>query len=230
MLGDNTEIELEIRELNGHVYINTSKLCPSGKQNFRHYCRSQAAKNFAKVYQEVHGVDAIVRIQGTNGGCPQMWAVEEMANMYIMNISAAYAIKVMGWVKEWKLRNDNAAVWRHAIETYVPDDNDADGLEKSVVDAFCTEVPGALREVAVDLGSHGYVDVLTDTYLYEFKTWRKWRYAVGQVLCYGASFPTRKLMVVLFDTPSDRMGSIELAQVRTVCAKYNIDVDLVVTQ
>jgi hypothetical protein len=218
------EVEIDIQEFGGTLYINMPKLSKCGKQAFKDFMRTARAR----IYKQVHGVDAVIRVPGPQG-CPHMWAVEEMANMYIMSISAEFAVKAMGWIKAWKAQHaDHVTEWRHAVETHIPDDTRCD-LEKRVVDAFCAQVPNCTREVGVELGSQGYVDVLTDSHLYEVKTWRNWRHAVGQALCYGASFPTRQLVVVLFDTPGDRMGDVELAQVRTVCAKYEVDVKLVNT-
>ena len=44
----------------------------------------------------------------------------------------------------------------------------------------------------------GRIDILTDTQLIEVKEWKRWKEAIGQVLCYGAYYPNHKKRIHFF--------------------------------
>ena len=44
----------------------------------------------------------------------------------------------------------------------------------------------------------GRIDILTDTQLIEVKEWKRWKEAIGQVLCYGAYYPNHEKRIHFF--------------------------------
>jgi hypothetical protein len=61
----------------------------------------------------------------------------------------------------------------------------------------------------------GYIDVLTDKYVYEVKIAKRWKEAVGQVLTYKAYYPNHKPRLYLYGKPSITKKTIE-EQCRTL--------------
>lgn len=55
----------------------------------------------------------------------------------------------------------------------------------------------------------GYIDVLTDKYVYEVKIAKRWKEAVGQVLAYQAHYPNHKPRLYLYGKPSIKKKTIE---------------------
>jgi hypothetical protein len=70
-------------------------------------------------------------------------------------------------------------------------------VKESVVrDRLAASLAGARTEVAC---SGGFVDILTPTELIEVKRGCNWKAALGQVLVYGADFPTHRMRIHLFE-------------------------------
>lgn len=44
----------------------------------------------------------------------------------------------------------------------------------------------------------GRIDILTETQLIEVKEWKRWKEAIGQVLCYGAYYPNHEKRIHFF--------------------------------
>ena len=71
--------------------------------------------------------------------------------------------------------------------------------ERLFVDTICQTLEekgvGHQREVATPVG---YIDVLTDTTLYEAKHWSNIKHAVGQILFYGHYYPRSQYVIIVF--------------------------------
>ena len=68
----------------------------------------------------------------------------------------------------------------------------------------------------------GYIDLLTDEYIVEFKEYKSAKGALGQVLCYHHYHPRRKMMVVLFGKGLATWKGY--AQFEKICALHNVEV------
>lgn len=91
------------------------------------------------------------------------------------------------------------------------------GQEKGCVDNFRmlgqSEVPTPL----------GYIDLLTDDYLVEFKVYTGAKAALGQVLTYSHFIkPKRKLMIVLFGKGLSSWKAYDIFE--RVCTYFNVEV------
>ena len=69
---------------------------------------------------------------------------------------------------------------------------------------------GGQREVHTPVG---YIDLLTDTQLYESKRANGWKGAIGQLLSYGKFYPNHELVLYLFgDFPRNFGECVELCK------------------
>lgn len=91
------------------------------------------------------------------------------------------------------------------------------GQEKRCVDNF--------RELGQSevLTPLGYIDLLTNDYIVEFKIYTKAKDALGQILCYSNFIrPQKKLLIVLFGKGLTTWKAYDVF-VR-VCLKYDVEV------
>lgn len=81
--------------------------------------------------------------------------------------------------------------------------------ERLFVDTICQTLEGKgiayQREVATPVG---YIDVLTDTTLYEAKHWSNIKHAVGQILFYGYYYPRPQYVIIVF-AKDDKKDTID---------------------
>jgi hypothetical protein len=74
----------------------------------------------------------------------------------------------------------------------------------------------ARKEVITPVGR---IDILTNTELIEIKTWKKWKDALGQVLCYGTYYPSHQKRIHFY---GKIINSEYIDLVKTQCRKHKI--------
>lgn len=71
--------------------------------------------------------------------------------------------------------------------------------------------------------ANGRIDLLTDTTIYEFKLFKKYKDCLGQLLAYHDCIPKAKLVAVLFGVPKTiTFNSPECNQIKSLLNKYGI--------
>lgn len=79
---------------------------------------------------------------------------------------------------------------------------------------------GGQREVHTPVG---FIDLLTDTQLYESKRANGWKGAIGQLLSYGKFYPNHELVLYLFgDVPSNLKECANLCKTHNVKLMYEM--------
>ncbi len=84
------------------------------------------------------------------------------------------------------------------------------------------ELLAATENASVEVATPaGFIDVLSDTTLYEIKHFRGWKSALGQVLAYSYYYPTRKRKLFLYgESESDDKEMISM-----ICARHFVQVE-----
>jgi hypothetical protein len=79
---------------------------------------------------------------------------------------------------------------------------------------------GGEREVHTPVG---FIDLLTDTQLYESKRAAQWKGAIGQLLSYSKFYPDRELVLYLFgDLPGNLKDCYELCKLHKIKLMYEM--------
>jgi len=79
---------------------------------------------------------------------------------------------------------------------------------------------GGEREVHTPVG---FIDLLTDTQLFESKRATQWKHAVGQLLSYSKFFPDRELVLYVFgDLPKNIGECYELCKLHKIKLMYEM--------
>lgn len=68
----------------------------------------------------------------------------------------------------------------------------------------------------------GRVDLVTDDSLFEFKNWKGFKEALGQVLCYKRYIKVKNYCIVLFNCPENFKNNTLYAEMLSICENYNI--------
>jgi len=96
---------------------------------------------------------------------------------------------------------------------------DTKATEKDIQLAYQARLGGKI-EVSTPLGN---IDLLTDKgYLYEFKHYRGFKEALGQVLVYSRFVETKKKFILLFGCPKNYKYLNQWQEMKKVCEDYGI--------
>lgn len=96
---------------------------------------------------------------------------------------------------------------------------DTKATEKDIQLAYQARLGGKI-EVVTPLGN---IDLLTDKgYLYEFKHYRGFKEALGQVLVYSRFVETKKKFILLFGCPKNYKYLTQWQEMKKVCEDYGI--------
>lgn len=68
----------------------------------------------------------------------------------------------------------------------------------------------------------GRVDLVTDDSLYEFKNWKGFKEALGQVLSYKRYIKVKNYYIVLFNCPENFKNNPLYTEMLSICENYNI--------
>jgi hypothetical protein len=90
-------------------------------------------------------------------------------------------------------------------------------LEKQIQIALAKTLDDAKLEVLTPAGK---IDILTKTQLIEVKEWKRWKEAIGQVLCYGHYYPNHQKQIHFFGNAHDEF----IDMVKIHCERLNIQV------
>ena len=100
------------------------------------------------------------------------------------------------WIEEWKKYSvSNELTYWKEMAHLSPIRNST--REKEIQDKLCTKYDGE-TEIETEFGN---IDLLTNKYIIEIKTYDNWKCAIGQILVYGSKYPNKTKMIYLFDVP-----------------------------
>ncbi len=94
--------------------------------------------------------------------------------------------------------------------------------EKQIQLAYQSKYGGVIEHST----ANGRIDLLTDTTIYEFKSFKNYKDCLGQLLAYHDCIPEAKLVAVLFGVPKAiTFNSPECKQIESLLNKYGIIVE-----
>ena len=188
-------------------YINATKFCASvgdKTKRFDHYIANSRYKNllkYMKTSPEYSGQKLSIQV---------ITGVNELRGTYVHPdllldlsswISPIVFVTIIKMLNEWrKMSPDNEIRFHKDIGDSIKEGIgmfENSNLESVIRDKIALEEKG-LVEVKTDAG---FIDVLTDTKIIEVKKYHHWKYALGQVKCYGYFYPTKQKWIYLFNTP-----------------------------
>ena len=202
-------------------YINATRLCKDvmeltdSKKPFRNW-QSNAGVNellgeIAKIINVTVDELIITKITGSNelrGSYVHPALITHVAYW----ISYSFRAKVVMWIEEWKeYSKTNKLRYCEALSKIriINNNNKEKQIQMKLLNKY-----GGKTEKKVPVG---YIDLLTDDYLIEIKSYKKWLHAIGQLIGYGEFYPKKQKMLYLFD-----VGDGELSYVKKICKKHDI--------
>jgi hypothetical protein len=141
------------------------------------------------------------------------WIHPRLATHLAQWISSDFAVKVSGWIEEWKKREDNQKKYIESFEQIKS--NPREDIESVISNRIAKEINGE-REVETRFGK---IDVLSDIWLIEVKNIKKWHNGIGQILIYSEDYPEKRKRLHLFGQTIKNINDIEM-----ICNKYGIEV------
>lgn len=94
--------------------------------------------------------------------------------------------------------------------------------EKQIQLAYQSKYGGVIEHST----ANGRIDLLTDTTIYEFKSFKNYKDCLGQLLAYHDCIPEAKLVAVLFGVPKAiTFNSPECKRIESLLNKYGITVE-----
>jgi hypothetical protein len=203
-------------------YINAGKLIGDFKRKhgltktFKNFIRVGKVRQFVERLQKE--IDKPIIDESTKNSGTYIHPI--LLTYLACWLSVDFGVKVTQWIEEWKLVGNNQDKWLNAVCSLKPDAPML-SLEKQFVTEFVKQFDTYQREVLVDIGITGCIDVLTDTCIYECKGINKWHHALGQILSYRESYPNHTSYIVLFGYKNQL--DVDFSFINT-CYKYNVTV------
>lgn len=173
-------------------FIDATLLCQSAGKEFKDYYRLKSTKDFLKSLRSIlKSVKEIVQIVGGNG---HTWVHPRVATDIAYWCSRHFGCLVTGWIEEWKsYAKVNEQLYMKELNGLVPSNCKLEEREIQVM--LQGKNPGSETEVETPVGK---IDLLTLDEIIEIKIMRKWKHAVGQILCYKTYYPTHGMRIYLF--------------------------------
>jgi aspartyl-tRNA synthetase len=204
---------IRVRDIDG--YIHASDMCKVGKKLWSDYYRNKGTIEFIKELEIVMGISMSQLFQSNTGGDSKLqgtWVHPRIATHLAQWISPEFAVKVTGWIEEWKLtevkNNDDWLYELHNLKVSKTSQREKE-IQLKLKDDLSAEI-----EIKTKFG---YIDLLSKTDIIEIKVANKWKSALGQILSYSDEYPNHKKWLYLFD------GVIN-DDIIILCAKFDVSV------
>ena len=196
-------------------YVNVTMLCQTGGKLFKNWRKAKATQSFLELLSDELGAPEaklLVYESGSNA-TRRTWAHPRVALHIAQWISSDFAVKVSGWIEEWKAANPaNLTRCNDAMREIKPDSTSQ--CERKISDRLSRELSGQ-REVET---CFGLADVVTESAVIEVKEATRWKHGLGQILAYADNWPDKTRRLHLFGEVTD------LERIRELCAKFNVEV------
>jgi len=213
--------EMIVMKKNG--YINCTKMCynicdkTGSKKPFKHWNTNANSKEVIKETAKITGIEKdelMIVIKG--GQIPSITGT--YCHPYLVThiaywLSLTFGARIGAWIDEWKsLSAGNERKYWTAIknaETYKKSDK-----EKQIQTKLHAKYGGVIEVTT----AYGRIDLLTNKYIIEIKTYDDWKCSIGQIIAYSREYPTKKRMIYLFDVPKKNI----LDKIHEICDEHNI--------
>lgn len=185
--------------LNDDGMVNATLLCKRGGKQFAHWTEGSKTKIFLKTLSAELGVDIETLMSVSRGGSKRgSWVHPRVATRIAQWISEEFAVKATGWIEDAKAKIPGInAEYERALEDLKGERNSQ--VELEVRQRLALEVDGAQAVANV----YGEIDILSDQEVIEVKWAPKFLHALGQILGYGESYPTKGKRVHLFGSAEE---------------------------
>jgi hypothetical protein len=207
---------IRVRDTDG--YIHATDMCKVGKKRWNDYYTNKRNKEFFEELSSTVGIPKLDLIQSDNLGKMDergTWVHPRIATHLAMWISPEFAVKVTGWVEQWRLTKlKNNDEWISSLKNLKI--SKSIQKEKEIQLKYQKEL-----NAQIEIKSNfGYIDLLNETDIIEIKIANKWKSALGQILAYADDYPNHKKWIYLFD------GEFDI-NVVCLCSKFDINVKYV---
>jgi hypothetical protein len=204
---------IRVRDADG--YIHATDMCKVGKKRWNDYYTNKRNKEFFEELSSTVGIPTVKLIESMEGRNGGTWVHPRIATHLAMWISPEFAVKVTGWVEQWRLTKlKNNDEWISSLKNLKI--SKSFQKEKEIQLKYQKEL-----NAQIEIKSNfGYIDLLNETDIIEIKIANKWKSALGQILAYADDYPNHKKWIYLFD------GEFDI-NVVCFCSKFDISVKYV---
>lgn len=215
------DLEIVIMKKNG--YVNCTKICSYLRDNFG---SNKLFKNWSANTDSIEFITEIINITGLpknklmiviNGGQQPITRGTYCHPLLVTHIiywaSPTFSAKISLWIEEWKqFSNSNEKKYFKAIRDAKPSNNLQ--KEKPIQTKLQAKYGGVIEVVT----AYGRIDLLTNKYIIEIKTYNDWKCSIGQIIVYSMEYPKKKRMIYLFDVPKKNI----IDKIQIVCDQNDI--------
>ena len=206
-------------------YINSTKLCSdaetkNGTQKEFRFWRKTANSN--ELIEEISSATAIPKDKLLISVTTSSKNLTIIRGTYVHPLlitsiahwmSPRFGVKMAIWIEEWKkYSKSNELLYWKEISQLIPSNNLQ--KEKQVQSKLQDKYKGEI-EIETEFGN---IDLLTDKYIIEIKTYDNWKCAIGQILVYSLKYPNKIKMIYLFDVPNKH----KINAIKKICKNYSI--------
>jgi len=152
-----------------------------------------------------------VELDAVNGG----GTTAQTMSMSDFNILVRYAASQGKRAALRILTKDGSIKEARRIEPEVKRVVNNNQAERKIQTNLVKQMRGAKTEIVTPAGK---IDILTDTEVIEIKEWKRWKEAIGQVLCYGKYYPNHKKRIHFFGKVHDDF----IQSIKSHCSEQGI--------
>lgn len=203
--------------INDDGMVNATLLCKRGGKLFSNWKQNANTRTFLRRLAVELSVPLEDLMTINHGGVNQgSWVHPRVATRLAQWISEEFAVKVTGWIEDAKAKIPGIkADYDRALEELKGDGNSQ--IELEVRKRLALEVDGDQAVANV----FGEIDILSEKEVIEVKWAPKFLHALGQILGYGESYPTRAKRVHLFGS-AEEVGRVIGKGVATLYATHGV--------
>lgn len=211
-------------------YVNATQLCKAAKKVFKDWYRNAQTKKFLeklsqeenipiesrKIFESFSLIQFAEANQSVNNR--MTWVHPRVAINIAQWVSVDFAVKVSGWMEEWKKHSpENEQKYQSSLNNIVPDD-DRTQKERTIQKWLALSLSGQ-TEIECKFG---FIDLMTQESIIEIKVYENWKHGLGQLMAYGRCFPNKKKILYLFDVPEQN----QLTDIKELCDECGVAVEV----
>lgn len=199
------DFKVVVAKKNG--YINATQMCNVFSRKYSNWFKNDSAKEFIKCACRDYSLDTWCTKTVTGG------QMVEIRGTYVHPIiithiaywlSPSFQVKVVTWIEEWKKSSvENQVEYYDALSNMTIFSND--NKEAVIQHALHNKLKGEMEAKTLA----GNIDLLTNKYLIEIKSYDDWKNGLGQLISYGHYHADKQKILYLFDVNKQPLSVIK---------------------